>query len=307
MYTVGNVINVINIINVINVINAINDKMTNQSAFGGAWLVSEYVYNSDGAFAGIVRQRRELRRRRDGDLDVVQYCVPGPELAGHPMGEFSGERVFLLRTEGRFRRYLGPDVIGSGLGWGAGALTGRGVWPRFGHNFTSFSVIPAPDRQITGGQFFNAGERIANIMGLAVPETDGADYPTFEGPTWPAEMASQWCGLRRRIDGSGALLDETFVARDYDGSSGYREPDFEVSLLARGPRIEIGGTVMGIAKRSGWMIEGTGVAGPDMLEFFDVFDPLGGHVISVRRWSRDEALRQVEIVMLKEARAAAGV
>lgn len=275
--------------------------MSTQKAFTGAWLVSEYVYDSDGAFAGIVRQRRELRRRQDGDLDVIQHCAPGPELSGHPMGEFSGERVFTLRVDGRARRYLGPDVVGTGLGWGDGALTGRGVWPRFGHNFTSFSVMPSPDRQITGGQFFNAGERIANIIGLAVPETANAAYPSFGGPNWPAEISGRWQGVRRRVDASGTVIDETPVARVYDGPLRYREPEFEVSLVERGARFEMSGTIIGICKRVGWMHEGTGVAGSDAAEFFDVLDPLGGNLVSVRRWSRDETLHRVEILTLKPA------
>jgi len=275
--------------------------MTAQSAFLGAWLVSEYVYNSDGAFAGIVRQRRELRRRQDGDLDVLQHCVPGLELAGHPMGDFRGDRVFALRVDGRVRRYLGPDVIGAGLVWGEGALTGRGVWPRFGHNFSSFAVLPTPDRQITGGQFFNAGERVANIIGIAAPETADVLYPTLEGPSWPAEIASRWRGLRRRVDGSGQVLDETRIERVYTDLAGYREPEFEVTLAPRGARFGVSGTLTGIAKRAGWMLEGTGVSGPDMVEFFDVLDPLGGNLISIRRWTRDEALRQIEIIRLKPA------
>jgi hypothetical protein len=217
------------------------------------------------------------------------------------MGEFSGERVFTLRVDGRARRYLGPDVIGTGLGWGEGALTGRGVWPRFGHNFTSYSVMPMPDRQITGGQFFNAGERIANIIGLAVPEIPGADYPAFAGPTWPSEIANRWRGLRRRLDGMGNVIDETIIDRVYEGSAGYREPDFEITLVARGARIAIAGSLNGIAKRAGWMTEGVGVAGEDHVAFFDVLDPIGGNVISIRRWTRDEALRQIEIIRLKPA------
>jgi hypothetical protein len=275
--------------------------MSTQDAFAGAWLVSEYVYNSDGTFAGIVRQRRELRRRQDGDLDVIQHCAPGPELSGHPMGEFVGERIFTLRVDGRARRYLGPDVIGAGLGWGEGALTGRGVWPRFGHNFTSFSVMAAPDRQITGGQFFNAGERIANIIGLAVPETPNASSPAFEGPTSPAEMSSRWQGSRRQVDAAGIVGDESPILREYDGATRYSEPGLDLAFAPRGARMAISGALNGIAKWTGWMLEGAGVAGADYVEFFDVLDPIGANLISVRRWMRDEALRQVEIVKLKPA------
>ena len=273
--------------------------MTTQKAFVGPWLVSEYVYNSDGSFAGIVRQRRELRRRQDGDLDVIQHCAPGPELSGHPMAEFAGERIFTLRVDGRARRYLGPDVIGAGLGWGEGALTGRGVWPRFGHNFTSFSVMAAPDRQITGGQFFNAGERIANIIGLAVPEAPDASYPAFVGPTAPAGISPRWHGRRRRVDAAGVVGDVSPMTREYDGATSYREQGFDLTFAPRGARMAISGALSGIAKSVGWMLEGAGMAGDAHVEFFDVLDPVGGNLISVRRWMRDEALRQVEIVMLK--------
>jgi hypothetical protein len=82
--------------------------------FTGDWLVSEYVYNADGSFAGVIQQRRKLQRRDDGTIRVVQQCTPGAELANHAMAAFAGEWVFTMSREGRARRYHGPDVIGMG-------------------------------------------------------------------------------------------------------------------------------------------------------------------------------------------------
>jgi len=104
---------------------------------------------------------------------------PAPELAGHPMAAFAGEWVFDLEVAGRHRHYLGPDVIGLGTQWQPGAITGSGVWPRFGHEFTSYGVLVEPDRQLTGGFFSVAGRPVADIVGVAVPESAGVE-PTLD-------------------------------------------------------------------------------------------------------------------------------
>ncbi|MCP5100687.1 MAG: hypothetical protein GY943_34495, partial [Chloroflexi bacterium] len=123
--------------------------------FLGAWLVSEYVYNPNDRFAGIIQQRRELTQLANGRIRVVQHCTPDAALANHPMNRFAGEWVFELSVNGRYRHYHGPAVIGLGLSWGDGVMTGSGIWPTFGYNFHSFGVLPTPDRQLTGGKFFD--------------------------------------------------------------------------------------------------------------------------------------------------------
>ena len=125
--------------------------MARDDSFDDAWLVVEYVHDPDGTFVGVVRQRRVVEVVDEGRLRVTQTCDPAPELAGHPMAAFAGEWVFDLEVAGRHRHYLGPDVIGLGTQWQPGAITGSGVWPRFGHEFTSYGVLVAPDRQLTGG------------------------------------------------------------------------------------------------------------------------------------------------------------
>ncbi len=215
------------------------------------------------------------------------------------MAEFRGESVFRLRMDGRVRRYLGPDVIGSGLTWGAGVLTGRGMWPQFGHNFTSFSIMVAPDRQITGGQFFNAGEMVANIIELAIPEGSGAGYPELVGLGWPADIAGRWIGTRREVTGAGAIVTETRVEREYSGEAGYAESGFTLTLVDRGSRWSARGTLTGIAKRTGWMLETAGVSGESFVQVLDVLDPQGGNLVSLRRWLRNESLASVEVLRLR--------
>ena len=63
---------------------------------GGAWLVTEYVHDPDGRFAGVVRQRRTLEAVSPDRMRVTQICEPGPELADHPMGAFAGRWAFEL-------------------------------------------------------------------------------------------------------------------------------------------------------------------------------------------------------------------
>ena len=149
--------------------------MTEKDRFSGDWLINEYVYDPDGTLRGEVAQRRIVEPTGENRLRVTQQCHPSPELADHPMAAFAGEWVFDLEIAGDQRHYLGPDVVGIGTVWQPGALTGRGLWPRFGYEFESYSVLVAPDRQLTGGFFSLAGRSVADIVGVAVPEASGIE------------------------------------------------------------------------------------------------------------------------------------
>ena len=178
--------------------------------FGGAWLVVEYVFDPDGAYRGSVTQRRRVEPVQDGRFRVAQSCVPSAELAGHPMADFAGDWVFHMEVDGPQRRYLGPDVVGTGTEWSAGAMTGRGMWPRFGYEFESYSVLVAPDRQLTGGFFSLAGRSVADIVGVAVPES-ARIQPRLDLSAPVPEVEGRW-PLRRRV---GPLL----VAADQPSAS----------------------------------------------------------------------------------------
>ena len=171
--------------------------MSKKDRFGGDWLINEYVYDPDGTFRGEVAQRRIVEPAGEGRLLVTQRCHPSPELADHPMAAFSGEWVFELEVDGTQRRYLGPDVVGFGTLWQPGALTGQGLWPRFGYEFESYSVLVAPDRQLTGGFFSLAGRSVADIVGVAVPEASGEE-PRLDLTAPPPNAGDQW-PLRRAV------------------------------------------------------------------------------------------------------------
>ena len=151
--------------------------------FLGAWRVTEYVYSPAGMLLGEVRQSRRVHEQRDGTMRVVQHCTPSDSLADHWMGRFAGEWVFTLTREGDLRRYHGPDVVGYATQWSPGMITGRGIWPRFGCNFTSFSASLSGQRQLTGGTFSRAGDIIAVIVGLGVAdgEREVTDWPVLYG------------------------------------------------------------------------------------------------------------------------------
>lgn len=285
--------------------------------FLGAWLVSEYVYDPDGTFVGIVHQRRQLHRLGSGHVRVVQQCSPGPELAAHPMGAFAGEWVFELSVDGRARRYHGPDVIGAGLTWGEGAMTGRGLWPRFGHNFTSFAVLPTPERQITGGKFFNASELVANIVGLAVPveeqlSVNRDQWPSFCGPQWPGKITEQWQGTLRTVNADGVVQNEISVERRYSGpmleeNSGLKlefrrgpSPIPTTRLVTGSQPGAEGDRLSGIAHYAGWLLDLEAVTTPGVtLESMEVLDVPGGNLIGLRKWRQDDVLQKVEVLKLK--------
>lgn len=161
------------------------------SSFVGSWLVSEYIYNPDDTFAGINHQRRQVEMLDNGYLRVTQLCTPEPALASHPMDAFRGEWVFDLQVDGATRHYLGPDVVGTGHMIEDGMMTGRGRWPRFGYDFTSFSILVTPDCQLTGGQFLDGETLIANIVGIAVTEDESGHYPQIQDRDWVSQIATQ--------------------------------------------------------------------------------------------------------------------
>lgn len=169
--------------------------------FTGSWLVSEYVFNPDGSFAGIIRQRRLLESSPGGRISVTQICEPEESLAGHPMGAFSGRWEFELETDGALRRYLGPDVVGYGTEWEPGAMTGQGIWPRFGHTFESYAVVVAEQRQLTGGFFSVSGRSVADIVGAAVESAE--DWPELDihaaPPTLPLPGGGGHPFVQRRV------------------------------------------------------------------------------------------------------------
>ena len=165
--------------------------MSENDRFGGAWLVVEYVYDPNGTYRGEVTQRRIVEPAGDNRLRVTQHCQPSPDLADHPMSAFAGEWVFDLEVDGTQRRYLGPDVVGTGTEWQPGAMTGQGVWPRFGYEFESYSVLVAPDRQLTGGFFSLAGRSVADIIGVAVPESSGKE-PHLDLSAPPPTPSDEW-------------------------------------------------------------------------------------------------------------------
>lgn len=273
-------------------------------SFLGSWLVSEYVYNPDGSFAGINRQRRELYNLQNGRIRVTQTCHPAPELESHALGRFRGQWVFELAADGRARRYHGPDVIGTGLTWGNDVMTGRGFWTRLGFNFTSFGMLANPQRQLTGGKFHTAGEMKANIVGVAVrEEAAGGQYPAFGAATRPEHLADRWQGTLRSLQPDGSPEGESAFSRRYTGH-GWEEsgryaawafapaPDGGIRRLACGP-------LSGLSKQTGPMLEAELAAGADtILEMMEILDADGGSLLGLRKCFVDHALAHVEFYHL---------
>jgi len=269
--------------------------------FLGAWLVSEYVYNPDGSFAGIIRQRRELTELANGRLRVAQHCQPEPTLDAHPMAQFAGNPVFDLSVDGRYRRYHGPAVIGVGTTWGDGAMVGKGLWPDFGHNFSSFAVLPTADCQLTGGKFFNATEMIANIAGVAVPESETAVYPTLNRDYNP--IALEWVGTMRTLSADGEIVAERPLRRTFqttaNGQLIWDEDGETMGLTLENGRFR---NKNSIGKRFGPLLEiETVESNGRFCQQMELLDTVRGHLIGLRRWSQDDNLERVEVIRLKRA------
>ena len=257
--------------------------MTN-IAFIGSWLVSEYLYTPSGEFAGIIRQRRLLQPQGDV-IRVIQHCDPvlvadnvseQAEATINIMNKRVGEFVFYLKLVNKARHYLGEDIIGGGFSWKDGVLTAKGMWTRFPYNFTSFSMLLNPRRQVTGGKFFHANEEVATIVGLAVPEDEG--YPEFVD----GEMAENYKGERYTISPEGDLMETISITTN--------EHTF----------IDKEG-IRGNEKQYGALREMEMVATPgETVSAIEVTDHASGSIAGIWKKYQDEKLNQVEVYLLKK-------
>ena len=255
-----------------------------KASFVGDWLVSEYVYTPAGEFAGVIHQRRQLQPLEDV-IRLTQHCEPMQVPNGiseqakavvDVMNKRVGEFVFDLKVVGKARHYLGEDVIGGGFSWQDGVLTAKGLWPRFGYNFTSFSMLINANRQVTGGKFFTANEEVATIVGLAVPEDEG--YPEFAD----GDIASEYHGERHTISLDGELLETTSITT--------HENTFSDKEGMRGNEKQYG------ALRELEMVTAPG----ETVSAIEITDHASGSIAGIWKKFRDEKLHQVDIYLLKK-------
>ena len=283
-------------------------------AFQGAWRVRESVFAPDGAKLGEVSQHRRVVAGAEGRARVIQDCVPDAALASHashPMARFAGHHEFELRREGTLRRYEGPAVIGGAVSLGDGAMMGRGLWPAFGWGFTSWSVMVAPRRQLTGGRFFRGGHSMASIVGVATPEEDARESaPRLGHVRSPATLASRWKGTFVRVDGAGSLLLEGRVARRYADPDQWSETgapgeDLRIQLGTEDgvPRVRgaVGAMPLhGMSHRYGTALEIDAAAGGEwFLETQEILDGEGEHLVVLRRWLVDHVPQRLDVLRLR--------
>jgi hypothetical protein len=263
--------------------------------------VREYVYTPAGALVGTVRQRRQLEPA-GARLALVQECWPDPSLSGHPMGRFAGRFDSELSIEGARRRYHGPDVVGGALTIGDGCLWGRGVWPRFGHNFASWSAVLSPELQLTGGRFSRGGEPIAEIVGIAAREGGRDEWPRLEGAGWPGER--RFAGRSVRVAPDGAVIEDAPLERRYH-ARGWAEPGFQLTLEREvaGTRVTgsfAGAPLAGFATLYGVALRAEVVAGPLWrIELVEAHEPTRGHLVSFRHVWREQQLVYLEAARLR--------
>ncbi|GIK55671.1 MAG: hypothetical protein HND44_05330 [Chloroflexi bacterium] len=266
--------------------------MTQETAFAGDWLIREYVYTPAGEYVGVIQQHRRLRPC--GDLiRVIQLCDPvqpatalsaAAQSVLAVMNRRVGEFVFDLQLVGHGRYYLGPDVAGGGFSWREGVLTGRGLWPRFGYNFTSFSFLLTPARQATGGKFFTANQEIATLVGVGVPE--GTGFPELpDHMPWPNAHLARARGAQYTISPEGEWLETITI-------SGHDLPFNQISQAQQR------------YKQYGALREIEAVAAPgEILSVIEITDAISRRIAGICKWFRDEKLRQVQVYYLEIANA----
>lgn len=256
-----------------------------QPSFLGDWLVSEYVYTPAGEYVGVIHQRRKLQPQGDV-IRVIQICKPVKVAGGisakaqevvEIMNKRVGEFVFDLKLVGKARHYLGEDVVGGGFSWKDGALTARGMWTRFGYNFTSFSMLLDLRRQVTGGKFFVANEEVATIVGVAVPEEEG--FPVLE----PTNPSGGYQGERYLISPDGELLETIAITAN--------DVTFNETEGMRGRQ-----------KQYGALREIEAVTAPgETVSWLEVNDETTGMVAGLCKWNRDEKLHHVHVYYLRKS------
>lgn len=254
------------------------------TSFIGDWLVSEYLYTPAGEYVGVIHQRRQLIPK-DDVIRVIQNCEPvkvTTELSEHAkdtleiMNKRVGEFVFDLKLVGKARHYLGEDVIGGGFSWRDGVLTARGLWTRFGYNFTSFSILLNPKRQVTGGKFFIANQEVATIVGVAVPENEG--YPELSD----SKISGNYKGERFLISPDGELLETMEITGN--------ETTFTDKDGMRGNE-----------KKYGALRETETVDAPGQTtSAIEVVDNASGSIAGIWKTFRDEKLSQVYVYVLRK-------
>ncbi len=202
--------------------------------------------------------------------------------------------------------------------WADGVMTGEGIWPRFGHNFSSYSFLLTPQLQLTGGAFFNASTLVASIAGVAVAETaeQPQDWPTLPAAYWPGEYCQVWRGTTRSLDAAGNLIAQHDLVRRYSDHAwieetpdGQQQPAVHLDrdqerwpmTLSAGP-----GQWSGLARHYGPMLELVGYTAAGLsVAWSETLDAARGHVAGLRCWLVDGRLDRLDIIQLRPASAEA--
>lgn len=197
--------------------------------FTGRWLVTEYAHDDTGTFLGTVQQTRTLSELDNGRVRVLQTCVLSPSLMKHPtMGAFAGEWVFEMSRDDNLRHYHGVDVVGMGRTLDAQTIVGMGRWTRFGHDFVSFGALVTPQRQLTGGVFYDNDPQtglVARIVGVAIAEThaNAGKWASLKFGFAPDSTSTTWRGTWTHYAIDGMVMAQATLERRYHDARTYEE------------------------------------------------------------------------------------
>ena len=254
--------------------------------FLGSWQVQETVFSAAGELLGKVQQKRDLHQLADGGILVSQNCQPEAALASTAMRDFVGDFEFVLQRKGCRRFYQGPDVFGGATEFCPGFLWGEGVWPGFGRNFRSWSIMVSAERQLTGGTFYSGEEVVAVVIGVASPDL----RPAHTLKPWQPKSGDGDAFLTGDF---GESVEKVDCRRTLDETSGWvdvfggEQHQWQLSSHQGGLQMVRNGRDLGMARRYGpllhWQIfhqKGGSVQG------LEVLCPWGEGQYSIRQESR---------------------
>ena len=251
--------------------------------FLGSFCVREFVFDGAGALMGEVNQERVLRSDKGGGMIVRQKCRPCGALMAGPMGRFKGEFVFSLRKEGYNRLYEGEDVVGFGREISPGFMVGEGVWPRFGWNFRSFSILVDKGLQLTGGTFYRGGEVCCEIIGVATPMEDKEKLPRSLLSFTVKDGEGEGFTLKRGQLTKSPLKRRSVVPEGFCDVSLQGEHHYLLTPRESGFAVSLNGSYVGMGRYYGpaakWQVYGTG---GESIWGMDLVCPLTGGQFGLR-------------------------
>lgn len=255
----------------------------------------ETFYAPDGTLSGVMRHQQIMQFTEDGQTDVTLSSEPDADLATTPMAALAGDHRYTLLNNEHFVQHTGPDNVGTLRKWGTSATSGSLFLPRFGFNLAVTTFTPPAGYPLSFNHYTVATRPVATSVSA------GGE---LSGPRWGGMVGDAWQGTLTTFDPDGAEQNQQSLTRQYHGLRWEDSaPDdarlFAIEIELWAPTPIVSGTVTGVGRHAGWLLEIEGVNGPgERLELTEILDARNGQICGLRRWWHDGLLDHIEIIHL---------